>query len=145
MSLNELVAQAEEITLYLETENEGVDYEVDNVVMEKVVISDAWRKQAEEDIERLRKSNITINFSGIDATDLTLNVTQVSGVERNMRNMTHLDIFIICPIFQLSHSFPFGHAVKSPMISQCHESGTDDEFCQHIANNYNLVVDTFRY
>ena len=30
------------------------------------------------------------------------------------------------------------------MISQCQESGTDDEFCQHIANNYNLVVDTFR-
>ena len=49
MSLNELVAQAEELTLYLETENEGVDYDVDNVVMEKVVIliSDAWRKQAE--------------------------------------------------------------------------------------------------
>ena len=78
MSLNELVAQAEQLTLYLETENEGVDYDVDNVVMEKVVISDAWRKQAEEDIERLRKGNITINFSGIDATDLTLNVTQVS-------------------------------------------------------------------
>ena len=49
MSLNELVAQADELTLYLETENEGVDYDVDNVVMEKVVISDAWRKQAEED------------------------------------------------------------------------------------------------
>jgi len=30
------------------------------------------------------------------------------------------------------------------MITQCQESGTDDEFCQHIANNYNLVVDTFR-
>lgn len=84
MSLNELVAQAEEVTLYLETENAGVDYDVDNVVMEKVVISDAWRKQAEEDIERLRKSNITINFSGIDATGLTLNVTQVSRVERIM-------------------------------------------------------------
>ena len=83
MSLNELVAQADELTLYLETENEGVDYDVDNVVMEKVVISDAWKKQAEEDIERLRKSNITINFSGIDATDLTLNLTQVSG-EKNI-------------------------------------------------------------
>ena len=83
MSLNELVAQAQELTLYLETENEGVDYDVDNVVMEKVVISDAWKKQAEEDIERLRKSNITINFSGIDATDLTLNLTQVSG-EKNI-------------------------------------------------------------
>ena len=83
MSLNELVAKADELTLYLETENEGVDYDVDNVVMEKVVISDAWRKQAEEDIERLRKSNITINFSGIDATDLTLNLTQVSG-EKNI-------------------------------------------------------------
>lgn len=46
--------------------------------------------------------------------------------------------------FQRSHSFPFGHAVQSPMITQCQESGTDDEFCQHIANNYNLVVDTFR-
>ena len=50
VSLNELVAQAEELTLYLETENEGVDYDVGNVVMEKVVITDAWRKKAEDDI-----------------------------------------------------------------------------------------------
>ena len=41
VSLNALVAQAEELTLYLETENEGVDYDVGNVVMEKVVITDA--------------------------------------------------------------------------------------------------------
>ena len=79
MSLHELVAQADELMLYLETESEGVDYDVDNVVMERLVISDTWRQQAEEDIERLRKRNITINFSGIDATDLVLNVTQVSG------------------------------------------------------------------
>ena len=79
MSLHELVAQADELMLYLETESEGVDYDVDNVMMERLVISDTWRQQAEEDIERLRKRNITINFSGIDATDLTLNVTQVSG------------------------------------------------------------------
>ena len=79
MSLHELVAQADELMLYLETESEGVDYEVDNVMMERLVISDTWRQQAEEDIERLRKRNITINFSGIDATDLVLNVTQVSG------------------------------------------------------------------
>ena len=79
MSLHELVAQADELMLYLETESEGVDYDVDNVMMERQVISDTWRQQAEEDIERLRKRNITINFSGIDATDLVLNVTQVSG------------------------------------------------------------------
>ena len=81
MSLNELVAQADELQLYLDTESEGVDYSVDNVVMERVEISDAWRQQAEEDIERIRKSNITINFSGIDATNLILNVTQVRSVE----------------------------------------------------------------
>ena len=79
VSLHELVAQADELTLYLETESEGVDYDVDNVLMERLVISDTWRQQAEEDIERLRKRNITINFSGIDATDLVLNVTQVRG------------------------------------------------------------------
>ena len=79
VSLHELVAQADELTLYLETESEGVDYDVDNVTMERLVISDTWRQQAEEDIERLRKRNITINFSGIDATDLVLNVTQVRG------------------------------------------------------------------
>ena len=79
MSLHELVAQADELMLYLETESEGVDYDVDNVMMERLVISDTWRQQAEEDIERLRKRNITINFSGIDATNLVLNVTQVSG------------------------------------------------------------------
>ena len=73
------MAQADELTLYLETESEGVDYDVDNVTMERLVISDTWRQQAEEDIERLRKRNITINFSGIDATDLVLNVTQVRG------------------------------------------------------------------
>ena len=79
MSLHELVAQADELMLYLETESEGVDYDVDNVMMERLVISDTWRQQAEEDIERLRKRNITISFSGIDATNLVLNVTQVSG------------------------------------------------------------------
>ena len=79
VSLHELVAQADELMLYLETESEGVDYDVDNVLMERLVISDTWRQQAEEDIERLRKRNITINFSGIDATDLVLNVTQVRG------------------------------------------------------------------
>ena len=47
-------------------------------------------------------------------------------------------------MFQISHSFPFGHACKSPLISSCQESGRDSEFCQHIGNNYNLVVDTFR-
>ena len=74
-----MVAKAEELMLYLETDSAGVDYDVDNVVMKKRLTSDAWRKQAEEDIERIRKRNITINFSGIDTSDLVLDVTQVGG------------------------------------------------------------------
>ena len=45
---------------------------------------------------------------------------------------------------QLSHGFPFGHAVQSSLIAACHEAGTDDEFCSHISGNYNWVVDTYR-
>ena len=79
VSLDAMVAQAEELMLYLETVSAGVDYDVDNVVMKRRLTSDAWRKQAEEDIERIRKRNITINFSGIDTSDLVLDVTQVGG------------------------------------------------------------------
>ena len=45
---------------------------------------------------------------------------------------------------QLSHRFPFGHAVQSSLIAACHEAGTDDEYCSHISNNYNWIVDTYR-
>ena len=79
VSLDAMVAKAEELMLYLETDSAGVDYDVDNVVMKRRLTSDAWRKQAEEDIERIRKRNITINFSGIDTSDLVLDVTQVGG------------------------------------------------------------------
>ena len=40
--------------------------------------------------------------------------------------------------------FPFGQAVQSSKIAASHEAGTDDEFCSHISNNYNWIVDTYR-
>ena len=34
--------------------------------------------------------------------------------------------------------------MQSSKIAASHEAGTDDEFCSHISNNYNWIVDTYR-
>ena len=71
-------------------------------------------------IEELRKSQVEFNFLDVEATELSLEVEQ------------------------LSHSFPFGQAVNSERIAECHYSGTDHDECLFIKTNYNWIVDTWR-
>ena len=71
-------------------------------------------------IEELRKSQVEFNFLNVEATELSLEVEQ------------------------LSHSFPFGQAVVSNNIAACHSAGEDDNYCSYVSNNFNWLVDTYR-
>ena len=73
-----------------------------------------------DDGMQLGKSEVEFNFLNVEATELSIEVEQ------------------------LSHSFPFGQAVSSERIAECHYSGQDHEECLFIRNNYNWIVDTWR-
>ena len=96
------------------------DYSLDNIVLEKWEIDDNWDNDIDEKIDHLRKKDVHFNFVDIDATGLVVSFEQ------------------------LNHGFPFGHAVISQTISDCHLDGTDNEYCQHVKDNYNWVVDSYR-
>ena len=81
---------------------------------------DSWQEEANKRIEEIRKSEVTFNFLDVDARELRLEVEH------------------------LAHSFPFGQAVSSGKIAECHYTGTDDGECSFIKTNYNMIVDTFR-
>ena len=71
-------------------------------------------------IEEIRKSKVEFNFLDVEATELTIEVDH------------------------LSHTFPFGQAVSSERIAECHYSGSDHDECLFIKTNYNWIVDTWR-
>ena len=71
-------------------------------------------------IEEIRKSQVEFNFLNVEATELSLEVEQ------------------------LSHTFPFGQAVNSERIAECKYSGADHDECLFIRENYNWIVDTWR-
>ena len=122
MTLNSALKTSDRINLYLETSPSEVGYNLDNVVMEKWEADGAWREEANTRIEENRKRNIKINFPNIDATDLTINYQQ------------------------LTHQFPFGHAVISDRISDCQVGNQEwTEYCDYVAENYNWIVDTYRW
>ena len=83
-------------------------------------LDDSWVAAANARIEEIRKSQVEFNFLNVEATELSIEVEQ------------------------LSHSFPFGQAVSSERIAECHYSGQDHEECLFIRNNYNWIVDTWR-
>ena len=71
-------------------------------------------------IEEIRKSNVEFNFLDVEATELSIEVEQ------------------------LSHSFPFGQAVTSISLAGCYSAGEDDNYCSYVQNNFNWLVDTYR-
>ena len=81
---------------------------------------DSWRDEANTRIEELRKSDVQMNFVDVDATELSVEVEQVS------------------------HSFPFGQAVVSQTIADCSDDGEDDNYCTYVKDNFNWLVDTYR-
>jgi len=117
--LNSFLKQATEITLYLEVTPSTTDYYLDDVALEWTD-PNHWKQDVDAKIDALRKKDLTINFAGIDATKLELEFTQ------------------------LSHKYPFGHAVQGPTIADCQTSGVDNNYCSYMKNNFNWVVDTYR-
>ena len=87
---------------------------------------DNWEKEANDRIEKIRKSNVNITvlapsqyIKGLK-NDLTLQVTQTS------------------------HNHVFGTALDCGTISDCLESGNDDEYCQFANDHYNMLVCAYR-
>ena len=80
----------------------------------------SWVTEANTRIEEIRQSQVEFNFLDVEATELRLEVEQ------------------------LSHTFPFGQAVSSERMAECHYSGTDHDECLFIRNNFNWIVDTWR-
>ena len=119
ITLDSSVQTASYINLYSEI-TADCDYSLDNIVLEKWEIDDNWDNDIDEKIDHLRKKDVHFNFVDIDATGLVVSFEQ------------------------LNHGFPFGHAVISQTISDCHLDGTDNEYCQHVKDNYNWVVDSYR-
>ena len=128
------------MTLYLESASAEDDYQLDEVVLERWQEDQSWRLEAEANIEALRKRELRINFRGVDARSLTVEVLY----EDEDHHPPLLGSSLSLKVEQLSHRFPFGQAVQSSLIAACHEAGTDDEYCSHISNNYNWIVDTYR-
>ena len=86
--------------------------------------SDSWKDEANQQIEKLRKSNANIAITG----------------NQNFENPSNLKL----SIRQTSHDFAFGTAVDCQRISDCFESGQDDKYCSFAKNNYNMLVCGYR-
>ena len=85
--------------------------------------SNNWKEEANKKIEKIRKSDANILITG-----------------SNSLNKISLKI----SIQQTSHNFAFGTAVNCERISDCFESGQDDEYCSFAKTNYNMLVCGYR-
>ena len=99
---------------------------MDNVYLIPREDPDDWEEEANKRIETLRKGNVSITILSTSeytkslVDDLTLKVTQPS------------------------HNFAFGTALDCKTISDCLESGNDDEYCQFANDHYNMLVCAYR-
>ena len=62
------------MTLYLESASAEDDYQLDDVMLKQWQEDQSWRLEAEANIEALRKRELRINFRGVDARSLTVEV-----------------------------------------------------------------------
>ena len=123
MTLPSNTIGADNLLIYPEITPAGVDYIIDYVSLTEVNSGDNWEDDVEANIDALRKKNVKINFIGVEQSeidDLTLDIEQVT------------------------HNYPFGHAVQAAAISECESSGTDNYYCKHVKDNYNWIVDTYK-
>ena len=134
--MNPTVIGADLLNFYCEISPSEVDYKLDNVVLEQPENDDGWKDDIDAKIDAIRKRNIHINFIDQDASELNLEV------------------------IQKNHKFPFGHAIASKMVKvtlmnvliieflvqlgDCYIAGVDDDYCSHVRNNYNWIVDEYR-
>ena len=136
LGINNIVLGADSVEIYFEATPETANFNLDNIVMEqyqpgvsprgifsylcRIILDDSWRDEANMRIEEIRKSDVMFNFIDVDATELSLEVEQ------------------------LTHSFPFGQSVASMNIAECHDSGLDDNYCTYVKENFNWLVDGYR-
>ena len=120
VNINNKVVGADTIEIYFEASPDTANFNLDNIVLDLYPSDDSWKDGANARIDEIRKSDVQFNFVDVDATELSLEVVQVS------------------------HSFPFGQAVASKTIAACHEAGEDDNYCTFIRQNYNWLVSSFR-
>ena len=112
---------ASSIDLYLEAFPETTSFLVDDVALYEEDQT-GWEDEANERIERIRKSDLRVTFvmeSGGSVEGLKLEVTQKS------------------------HQFGFGSAVQSLEISRC-QDGAESSYCTFAKENFNFMSDTYR-
>ena len=122
ITLPQFIIGSDEIELYLEVSPENTDYNLDNVILE-IVEEGNWVEEANQRINKLRKSNITFHFN----FDSSINMKE-----------------LFLELEQKTHKFPFGTAVVSTRIAKCFDSNQDDNYCSFVRDNFNWMVDSYR-
>ena len=123
VNINQLVAGADSVDLYFEGSPVSSDFSLDNVSLREYRPDLSWKDEANRRIETLRKRDVSFEFVDIDASSLWLDIQQTQ------------------------HLFPFGQAVKSPIIASCYDQAADIKFnnyCNFVSQNFNWIVDTYR-
>ena len=115
------VTTADLVELLFEGSPAQANFELDNISLTAGDGDDlTWQDEANQRIEKLRKRKVEFNFLDIEARELTVEVEQTS------------------------HLFLFGQAVDSDLIASCYDSGRDENYCNYVRNNFNIITDTYR-
>ena len=122
ITLPTFILGSDEVQFYLEVTPGNADIDLDNISLGPEDEGN-WEEEANYRIDRLRKRNVKINLNidAVDSEDLQIEIEQKN------------------------HKFPFGTAVKSNRIADCYNSNTDDLYCEFVRDNFNWLVDSYRY
>ena len=71
-------------------------------------------------LSSFRKKEVKFDFDDVETQDVSLEVEQIS------------------------HLFPFGQAVYSPELANCHDQDSSSNYCEYVSQNFNWIVDTYR-
>jgi len=120
------VLDATEVQLYLEGDPGTSFFRMDDVYLTTREDPDNWEEEANERIEKLRKSNADIKI----VASSNHNKGQASGYTLQVEQKTH--------------NFAFGTALDCGHVSECLQSEVDDEYCQFASDHYNMLVCAYR-
>ena len=122
MTLPNFILGSDEVQFYLEVTPGEALIDLDNISLEQEDEGN-WQEEANKRIYILRKRKVKINFDldSVKPEDLQIEIEQKN------------------------HKFPFGTAVKSSRIADCYDANEDDLYCGFVRDNFNWLVDTYRY
>ena len=124
LTLPIFILGSDQVQLYLEVSPAEADISLDNISLKPEGNEKGdWEEEANQRIDAIRKRNVKINF--------------------NLDAINPADVQI--EIEQKNHKFPFGTAVKSTRIAECYDANEDDLYCEFVRDNFNWLVDTYRY